>query len=185
MKTILKTGLILFVICALSAGLCGIVNSITAPKIAENIRQEQLKAYDAVASGLEIGEETAIEGVSGVKSQLPLTADGKTEGVILNLTGNGYGGEFSIIASYSLDGELLAAKMMGNGETPGLGKKSEQAWYMDMFVGTGSSKPMPAAKTDLPGDLAQAVSGASITFGGVSSTLRNGSEYVKSLGGAL
>lgn len=185
MKNIIKTGLILFVICALSAGLCGIVNSITAPRIAENIRQEQLKAYDAVASGLEIGEEKTVDGVKGIVSALPLSKDGKTEGVILNLTGNGYGGEFSIIASYSFDGKLLKAKMMGNGETPGLGKKSEQAWYMEMFEGKGSDVALPASKSDLPGDKAQAVSGASITFGGVSAALRNGSEYVKTLGGAL
>ena len=185
MKNILKTGFILFVICAFSAGLCGVVNSITAPKIAENIRQEQLKAYDAVASGMEIGEETVVDGVKGVVSALPLSRDGKAEGVILNLTGNGYGGEFSIIASYSFDGKLLKAKMMGNGETPGLGKKSEQAWYMEMFEGKGSDVPLPAAKSDLPADKAQAVSGASITFGGVSAALRNGSEYVKTLGGAL
>lgn len=185
MKTVMKTGLILFLICAVSAGLCGIVNSITAPRIAENIRLEQLKAYDAVATGLEIGEEKTVDGVAGVTSMLPLSENGKTSGVILNLTGNGYGGGFSIIASYDFDGRLLKAKMMGNGETPGLGKKSEQSWYMEMFEGLGADKEIPKSKTDLPADQAQAVSGASITFGGVTTALRNGSEYVKSLGGAL
>lgn len=183
MKTTIKTGIILFLICAVSAGLCGIINSITSPKIAENIRAEQLAAYDAVANGMEIGEEVPVEGDANVLSYLPLSENGQQKGVILNLTANGYGGAFSIIASYSLDGNLLRAKMMGNSETPGLGKKSENAWYMAMFEGKGASEPIPAAKSELPADQAQSVSGATITFNGVSLALRKGSEFALKLGG--
>ena len=185
MKGALKTGIILFLICAVSAGLCGIVNSITAPRIAENTLKETLEGYAAVSPGYDIGEEKAVEGNANVLSILPLSKDGKTEGAILNLTANGYGGAFNIIASYSLDGTLIKAKMMSNSETPGLGKKSEQSWYMAMFEGLGASSPLPKSKSDLPADQAQSVSGASITFSGVSGALNLGSSYVKGLGGAL
>ncbi len=185
MKGALKTGIILFLICAVSAGLCGIVNSITAPRIAENTLKETLEGYAAVSPGYDIGEEKAVEGNANVLSILPLSKDGKTEGAILNLTANGYGGAFNIIASYSLDGTLIKAKMMSNSETPGLGKKSEQSWYMAMFEGRGGSEALPASKSDLSSEDSQAVSGASITFNGVSTALRAGSDYIKSLGGVL
>ena len=44
MKEILRTGIILFLICAVSAGLCGVVNSVTAPVIEENMRSDSFEA---------------------------------------------------------------------------------------------------------------------------------------------
>ena len=70
---------------------------------------------------------------------------------------------------------------MANSETPGLGKKSEESWYMAQFVGFGAANPIPTSKNDLADP--SLVSGATVTFTGVSGALKNGSEYVKSLGG--
>ena len=70
---------------------------------------------------------------------------------------------------------------MANSETPGLGKKSEESWYMAQFVGFGATAPIPTSKNDLADP--SLVSGATVTFTGVSGALKNGSEYVKSLGG--
>ena len=91
----------------------------------------------------------------------------------------------AVIASYSTDGTVLGAKLMSNSETPGLGKKAEEEWYMDMFEGKGGSEPVPTAKSMLPADLSAQVSGATITFTGVSSAIAAGSEYVKGLEGSV
>ena len=116
---------------------------------------------------------------------IPLYDNGSVAGYIEEIVTSGYGGEMTVIASYSADGTVLEAQMMANSETPGLGKKAEESWYMDMFRGLGGESPLPLSKSDLPTDQAAAVSGASITFGGVSSAIHEGSEYVKSLGGAV
>lgn len=176
MNTILKTGITLFLICALSSGLCGIVNSITAPLIAANVEKETLEARQVVSGGYGIGAEIESDDPL-IASIMELTDGGERVGFELELLGSGYGGEFTIIASYLLDGTLLEAKMMANGETPGLGKKAEESWYMDMFKGKGGDTPLPGNKNDL--DDPSLVSGASVTFNGVSNALRYGSEFVR------
>lgn len=185
MKTTIKTGLLLFFICAFSAGLCGIINSITAPQILINTQKETEAALSAVSGGYALGDEMESSNAS-ITMVIPLLdGDDKVAGYILELNANGYGGGMTIIASYLNSGELMKAKMMANSETPGLGKKSENDWYMAMFEGLGGASPLPTSKADLPSDQAQSVSGASITFSGVSGALNLGSSYVKGLGGAL
>ena len=52
-------------------------------------------------------------------------------------------------------------------------------------VGLGADEPLPASKSDLSAEDNAAVSGASVTFGGISSALISGSDFVKGLGGAV
>ena len=179
MKNYLKVALILFLICAVSALFLGVINHITAPVIAENIQKETLSALEQVSGGLEIGSERAGEG--NINYVIPLSEGGVIKGYILSLSATGYGGTMTIVASYYSDGSLISAKMMGNSETPGLGKKAEEGWYMLQFVGLGGDKSLPKSKNDLADP--SAVSGASVTFNGVTKALTAGSEYVKSLGG--
>lgn len=183
MTKYLRTGLILFAICAVCTALCALVNEVTAPAIAVNVESERLDALDAVSHGYEIGEQ--MEGSGNISYVIPLYENGSVAGYIAQILTSGYGGEMTVIASYSTDGTVLEAQMMANSETPGLGKKAEEDWYMDMFRGHGAETPIPLSKSELSSEDAAAVSGASITFGGVSSAIHEGSEYVKSLGGSL
>lgn len=184
MKQILKTGLILFLICAVSAGLCGIVNSVTAPVIAENLLAERMAALSVVALDYQVGSEIEIND-SNANVAYELLNGEEQIGYIFELNANGYGGAMTIIASYLNDGELVSAKLTSNSETPGLGKNAENDSYMAMFTGKGGSTPLPASTSDLSSEDAAAVSGASVTFSGVSQALRNGSALAKSLGGGV
>lgn len=184
MTRYIKTAVILFLICAICTALCAVVNEITAPRIEANVESDRISALQDVSAGLEIGEQHDVYD-GAVNYYIPLLDGGETEGYIVELSTSGYGGAMTVIASYSTDGSVMEAKMMANSETPGLGKKSEESWYMDMFKGLGGEQPLPHTKSDLPAEDNAAVSGASITFGGVSSALINGSEFVKGLGGAV
>ena len=73
----------------------------------------------------------------------------------------------------------MGAKMTVDSETAGLGKKAEESWYMDLFKGMGVDKPFPSAPKDLSADDTALVSGATVTFKGVSKALKNGSDYIK------
>jgi Predicted NADH:ubiquinone oxidoreductase, subunit RnfG len=183
MKQYLKVGGILFLICAAAALCLALVNSITAPQIALNVQQKTEDALLKVSAGYALGAKAEGDGEAVVYTIELTDPSGAVKGYITELTGAGYGGTFSLVASYDRDGVLLDAMMMGNSETPGLGKKSEESWYMDLFRGKGSDKPLPLKKSDLESSEAAAVSGASVTFGAVSRALNHGSEYVKSLGG--
>ena len=185
MTKYIKTAVTLFLISAVCTLLCALVNNATAPVIAANNENDRIAALEAVSAGFAIGEQQEGDG-NAVNYAIALTDDtGAVAGYILGLTGKGYGGAMDIIASYSLDGSIMAAKLTTNSESPGIGKKAENDWYMDMFKGLGGSSPLPASKSDLSAEDNAAVSGASVTFGGVSSALISGSDFVKGLGGAV
>ncbi|MFA6844799.1 MAG: FMN-binding protein [Sphaerochaetaceae bacterium] len=184
MRKNLRYAFILFAICAICALILAYANSITAPVIAAHDAQAQEDALNPLANGYQIESVIALSNDKTVVGYYPLTEDKKQVGAILILKGSGYGGEFTLLGSYKLTGEILGAKMLSDSETPGLGKKSEESWYMMKFVGTGLAIPVPTSKSMLSKEDSDAVSGASVTFGGVSKALAYGSEYAKKLGGA-
>lgn len=185
MKKNMRYALILLSICAVSAFLLALTNSITAPVIEEMDHQSRLRALEAVSGGLEIGEQESVEAQQYVSYRIALGEGGEKKGWILGLKSAGYGGEMTLVASYSLDGALQYAQMLNHNETPGLGKKAEESWYMDKFKNTGALQPVPTSKAMLSASDAEAISGSSVTFTAVAKAIAAGSDYVKSLGGAL
>jgi electron transport complex protein RnfG len=115
-----------------------------------------------------------------VVTRYPVLEDGKERGSLLELVGTGYGGDLKILARYDASGEVRAVKLMEDEETPGLGKKAESPGYMDKFIGTGTAgNPVPTRKDMLAGGEADAITGATITFLGVSKALAEGSRFVR------
>ncbi len=133
-----------------------------------------------MSEGLEIGETVSVDD-SVVKEMTPLYSGGKTAGYCLQLIGKGYGGEFTIIASYDTKGALIKAQMTEDSETAGLGKNAENDWYMDLFTGMGDTISFPGGKNDLSESDKALVSGASFTFRAVSAALKSGSLFVKEI----
>lgn len=182
MKQYLKVASILFLICAVAAIFLALVNSVTAPRIVLNEKRNTELALEKISGGFSLGERR--EGKESIKYSIDLLdRENKIGGYIVELSASGYGGAFSLLASYDLKGVLLDAKMLTNSETPGLGKKAEEAWYMDFFKGKGDTAAIPLKKSDLDSASASLISGASVTFSAVSKALNLGSLYVKNLGG--
>ena len=181
----LRYGAILLTICAICSLALAVVNQITLPVIQNHNANAKSQALAPLSGGMTIGDETPGGGDEMVSSYYPLSKGDKVGGYILTLKGSGYGGEFTLLASYLTSGEVISAKMLSDSETPGLGKKSEEDWYMEMFRGTGTAdRPVPTSKGMLSKANSDAVSGASVTFGGVSKCIAYGSAYVVRKGGA-
>ncbi|MCQ2397977.1 MAG: FMN-binding protein [Sphaerochaetaceae bacterium] len=184
MKKYIKVVLVLTSICAVAAVLLALVNSVTAPIISLHEEEAAMKALEEVSCGMEIGDRTDMTESETVNHYYKLhIAGGVTGGYILDLSGKGYGGALALVACYDPNGKLLAAKIVSENETPGVGKKATLSGYMDKFIGKGTQFPIPTAKRMLTDEEAIAVSGATMTFTGVSKALAAGSELVKSLGG--
>ncbi len=182
MKTYIKTALILFIICGVCTALCALVNSVTAPVIAASDKANRDNALLSVSAPYSSGKSENVN--SGrVVSRTELYDGSKLIGYVLDLKTKGYGGDISLISAYRLDGSIIGSKVVSDSETAGLGKKSEEDWYMEMFEGKGGNTPIPTAKNMLSSEDSDAVSGASVTFQGVSAALKEGSEYVKEIGG--
>ncbi len=182
MKDILITGGKLFLITAVAAILLGFVSSITEPVIKERKVRELNEALSSLVPGGSPGEKIKIDNNPVVKGCYPVAdSSGKCSSYILELVGNGYGGEMKILAAYKENGEVISVKLMDNQETPGLGKKAEKPDYMKKFIGTGGDRPIPVRKDMLSQKDADAVTGASITFMGIANALSSGSDFVKGL----
>ena len=198
----LITGLRLCLICAVAALCLGLLNEVTEPQILARKAQEEEEALAGLIPDGEPGGKVAVAGDAAVKAYYPVSVAGSAERTILDLRGAGYGGDMKILAAYLPDGTLMGAVLLDNQETPGLGKRAEAPAYMDMFVGSGSAAaPVPVSKEMLQsgaGSEAEresrgfrffprgsasagtdAVSGATVTFLGVSRALAAGAEYVR------
>ncbi|MBJ2357557.1 FMN-binding protein [Sphaerochaeta sp. S2] len=179
----LKYSLILLSICAVSAFALAMTNSITAPVIEQYEYEQRQLALTAVSNGFAIGSEKPVEADPYVTYTIDLTDNGQLAGYIVGLKSAGYGGQMTLVASYKVSGEMMVAQLLTHSETPGLGSKAADSSYMDKFQGTGADTPVPTDKTMLTDADAQAISGASITFGAVSRAIEAGSAYVKNIGG--
>ena len=178
MKNVVVVGLKLFAICAVAAVTLGGINAITEPVIIQRKIMELQQALDELTPDAETGAAAAVPDNPVIVRRYPVTKEGKSAGMLLELQGSGYGGDMKILARYDEDGTIRAAKRMDDTETPGLGKKAENPAYMEKFIGTGSQdNPVPVRKDMLKSADADAVTGATITFLGISKALAEGAEY--------
>ncbi|OQX28757.1 MAG: hypothetical protein B0D92_07170 [Spirochaeta sp. LUC14_002_19_P3] len=155
-----------------AALLLALVNYFTEPVIEELSRERVQSALKLLVGGGTPGAKEADPALD-VSSRWPISPGG---GWILEITAKGYGGNMTLLAAYHPDGRIMSAKLLDNNETVGFGKKAEAPGYMDIFVDKGAD--IPQSKDDLGGD-ADTVSGATITFNGISKALRLGSNLVK------
>lgn len=181
MKTVVLTGVKLFAICAVAAVTLGGINAITEPVIVQRKIIELQKALKELTPDADTGEAVEVPDNPVVWKRYPVTKEGDTVGMLLELEGSGYGGEMKILARFDLSGAIAAVKLMDNTETPGLGKKAENPAYMEKFLGSGSlENPVPVRKDRLSGKDADAITGATITFLGISKALADGAAYARS-----
>ena len=178
MKSVVTIGLKLFAICAVAAITLGGINAITEPLIIQRKIMELEQALDQLTPDAETGQAVAVTDNPVVVKRYPVRIEGRNAGMLLELQGSGYGGEMKILARYDEDGRILAVKLMENSETPGLGKKAENPAYMEKFVNTGTAEnPVPIRKDMLATEEADSITGATITYLGVSKALAEGARY--------
>ena len=184
MRQLTRVGITLSLIAAIAAAALAMVNAVTAPRIAAYELQVIQNALSEVSGGLALGESATETGDLSISAVHRLNDEnGTVAGYILQLTGTGYGGSMTIMASYRIDGEVMDARLLANAETPGLGKKAESPSYMEKFQGTGGSTAVPVKKDMLEKSDVDSISGSTVTFSGIARTIAYGSDYVKGLGG--
>jgi len=161
------------VIAALTTLLLALVNYYTEPVIRAR-RTLALESALVVLAGGEKPGEAEENPAPSVTRRWPIDGGGW----ILEITAMGYGGPMTLVASYAKDGAVMTARLFDNAETVGFGKKAEDPAYMNLFSGMGGDTPIPHSTSEL-GSGADVVSGATITFSGISQALETGSNLVK------
>lgn len=176
MQSLMIVGGKLALICTVAALVLALVNAVTAPVIEQNREERLNETLSQIVGSQSVGERQDVADHDVVQAYWAISG---SDSYVLDLVGQGYGGDMRMLAGYRGDGELFAARLMQNNETPGLGKEAEEPGYMEKYTGHGDENPVPARPDQLAPDQADSVSGATITFMGIGNALATGSQFVK------
>lgn len=151
-KYILRLTLTLLAITAVVAGLLGLVNALTADRIAELTEEKALSAMREVlpAERYEALEVTA-EGISAA-----YRAAGA--GYVVRVSVNGFGGAIDMMVGVGEDGCVTGVSVISHGETASLGANCTREDFRARFVGASEAL---AVKKD--GGTVDALTGATVT----------------------
>ncbi len=184
-QLVVVLGLITFV-CAL---LLGIINGVTADKIAqnnENTRNEAMAAIISEAedfSEVEVSEEwtaPADKNQPAVSGVYAAQAGGETIGDCVEVKPKGFGGELTLIVGINTDGTVAGAQVTAHGETPGLGAKAQtDPEWITQFAGQPADGSLAVSKD---GGTINAITGSTITSRAVTLGVNTAANCVASLG---
>ena len=167
MKYILKLALILLLITAVVAGLLGLVNMLTADKIAENTAKKANEAMQTVlpASSYEKLDISA-EGIS--------EAYKAEKGYVIRLNAMGFGGAIDMMVGVDLSGAVTGISVISHGETASLGAECTRADWQSQFVGAFGN-----LQVTKDGGTIDALTGATVTSRAVTEAVNRAVEFVK------
>lgn len=146
--------LVLFVITAITAVLLGVVNAVTADRIAEIGEEKRNSAMEAVMPGAGGFEEYRSGDDHTVYKALG--GDGAVIGYVVEVAPVGFGGAINMVVGFDLEKKISGVSIVSMSETAGLGEKVvSEPWFLEQF--TGKSGEL-AIKRDV-----DAISGATVS----------------------
>ena len=168
MREMLKLGLVLAVVSAVTAGGLAAVNSAVKATIAENNRLEAvLKRQQVFPAAKDFEART----VDGREVFLAKDATGASLGIVATAAPRGYAGPIGMTIGIAPDGTVagLAISKLDQTETPGLGVKVTLAAFRDRFRG----KDAGAARLKKDGGTVDAITAATISSRAVANGVRD------------
>ncbi len=175
-ESVLKLGIILFIICAIVTLALAVVNDITAPLIAQITERQQNEARTEVLPQAKTFEMIAENVYRGFQ-------EGKAVGYAVTATPNGYGGTINMMVGLDENFRVTGVKLVSFSETPGLGSKASEPKFLDQFA--GKSENVTVVKGSAKGDNeVVAVSGATISSNAVTTGVQDAIRLAKEAGGA-
>ncbi|NMB33583.1 MAG: RnfABCDGE type electron transport complex subunit G [Clostridium sp.] len=170
MREILKSTLVLFLICSLITFGLAFTNAATKEKIDEMIKIEQENARKKVLEEAQSFEEIILkdeitdpdtgivkEAYKGIKHQ-------EVVGNVYLLQNKGYGGSITITVGVDVEGRITGIDIGDNSETPGLGSKAAEEPFISQFRGIIPKEPLSIVKGGkIKDEQIDAISSATIT----------------------
>ncbi len=187
MKGSIKSVIVLVAICTIMTVLLALVNSITAPIIADN---QQAAANAALLEVMPEGKNFELVDISAYELPATVVEAHREEGggFVIQLVTTGYGSDFKIICGVRADGTVSGAKCLSSNETLGkektygesfIDKNAEQVAAVDTI--SSATKTTQAYK-----DAVKDAINAAIILAGGSADLRTEEEiFADNLAAAL
>ena len=178
---IVKLAIVLFCVCAVTAGVLGVVNALTWERIDQITHQKEYEAYAAV-----LGSESGYTSVEFDKASFP-TVDSVNQsndgnGYVVTSTFSGAQGSITMACGVGNDLKCTGISIIEHSETSGLGAvaaSSSEAGvaFRAQFVGQDGGIALSKA-----GGSIDALAGATITSNAVTNATATSIACVESLG---
>ena len=128
-KDLIKYGVLLMGICAISGLLLSGVYKLTEKRIAEQkVLEEKLASQEVLPEAITFKKEIR----KGETIEIGLK-DGKKIGEVYTITTRGYSGEIKLKVGLNLEGRITGVKILESLETPGLGAKIKGKKFLGQF----------------------------------------------------
>ncbi len=187
MKEMLRLVLVLTLIAAGAGLILSLVEGATRAPIAEQRRQETLRALSAVLPPTDNSpDEDTVSLITGKDRRgRTLTRTffrgrqaGELSGVAFTVVApDGYSGNIAIMVGIDPQGTVVGVEILNHAETPGLGDKITQPWFKQMFKGRSLKNADWRVKKD-GGEFDQ-ITGATISPRAVVGAIHDGLEFYK------
>jgi electron transport complex protein RnfG len=172
----IKMVLSLLIVCLAAAGLLSWVYTVTTPIIEAGMKaklDEQLRQVFPSACGFDL---LVIEGDTLLKDTLWIAVDSATNrvGIVFKVYPMGYGGPIETLVGLANDTSVVAIRPAtpseGLKETPGLGVRVTEPWFIQQFEG----KKMKDVQLKKDGGTIDAITAATISSSAVTDGVREG-----------
>ena len=175
MKLKVPAWLKLALICVVIGGMLGLVNYLTEGPIAQRALEAADAARRSSFAAADTFEPIELSADSGIDSCYAAMKDDQLVGYVAQVTVSGFGGPVEIHVGMDLDGVITGITVGGAkfAETPGLGAKAKDADFTAQF--TGLTIPTQV------GTSVDAITGATITSGAVSSGVNKAGYFIQDL----
>jgi Na+-translocating ferredoxin:NAD+ oxidoreductase subunit G len=193
MAEMLKLGLVLMLVTLVAAVALGLVNSRTAPIIAEQKELEKQNAMTQVAGSLSPGDSLAFDSISveGLANpyavsdntlevvRVSIPPDTSRIGYLFIAYGKGYSSTIQTMVAVDMAGQVSGSTILYQQETPGLGANVvDPAKLIDGFSG----RPAAGILLVKDGGEIDAMTGCTITSRAVTNSVREGLEAMDQAG---
>ncbi len=187
MKDILKLVVVLTLIAGGAGLLLSLVEQVTRAPIAEQRRQETLKALLAVMPPIDNSPDA--DTVALITGQDKKGRDvqrvfyrGRMQGVLAGtafkvVAPDGYSGNIEIMVGVDSEGTVTGLEILAHAETPGLGSKIEDLWFKGQFLGKNLDNADWRVKKD--GGVFDQITGATISPRAIVTAVAGGLEYYR------
>jgi len=188
--------IIVLTLISFAAGLAlGGLNAVTKKPIEENVLKfKKVPAVLDICAGfmgelsdsdraalekelLEGRKEIEVEGMKEKVTFFPVKKDGALHSVVLESSGQGYGGAVGTMVGISLDGTTISGVgITTHSETPGIGSLCTEAGFRSQFMGLSTEANLGVKKD---GGVVDAISGATVTSRAVSAAIQDAVKFFK------
>jgi Na+-translocating ferredoxin:NAD+ oxidoreductase subunit G len=167
-KELLLPGIILFAICLATTFLLAFTNELTAPKITELAAKNADAARKNVLANADSFSDSLQVDLSGKTYEYyeGFEPDGKTAaGYVFITVTKGYGGDVKMMTGIDAKGSVAGLEILQLSETPGLGMKAYDDFFLKQFFGKDGS--IAVDKNAAGEHSIKAITGATITSNAV------------------